>query len=277
MISGFSNAYFKRNKKFIKYLNCFIGLLNFHPMNKLLIVAFLLTGPCHYALAQLKEIRNIQHRLPSIKEEKARIDALNQLAFFMQLKSPDSSYHLANEARELAARLEYKKGLADAYKTFGGLLLDQNSYLCARYLHDALDLYRELGFKQGESMTLMNISNLLYVDQDSTHAKAYLVQAYQIGQTLEKDSVLSIILMNMLYRDTCFQCAHMDIMFKKGRDIAQKYHDERMILSYKQLQGYILWNRGDYAKGVKILEDGLPLCDSAGDEFEKMNIYQRLC
>lgn len=244
-------------------------------LKNLLIAAFLLTA--HYAPAQLKEIRTIQQNLPFVKNGKPRIDALNRLAFLMQLKSPDSSYHFALEAREQAARIEYKKGLADAYKTFGTLLTDQNSYLCAKYLHDALDLYREMGLKQEESMTLMNISNLLYVEQDSAHAKEYLMQAYRLGQTLKKDSVLSVILINMLYRDNSFHSTQMDTLYKRGLTIAQKYGDERMMLSYKQLQGHILWNRGHHAEAVQLLENMLPTCDSTGNEFEKMNIYQRLC
>lgn len=228
------------------------------------------------AFSQLREIRQWQKALPTIKDSLLKTDALNRLGQLMSNRFPDSSYFYLNQAKSMAVRLDYTKGVADAYRTYGVLLTGENSYLAASYLDGALDRYRTIDNKEGESMTLMNIANLLYFDDDTTNARNYLVQSYKIAQAIPKDSVLAIIINNINLHSTDFLSPETDKLLKKGQSIALKYNDERMLLYFRLFGIYRKWYRDDKDDANDLLVASLKSADSIGNEYVRLSILQQL-
>src|SRR6478735_4379739 len=109
--------------------------------------------------SQLREIRALEHNLPFIKDSSAKNDALNRLAQLMNDCRPDSSYYYAEMAKKMAERMNYTKGMATAYKTYGMVLGGNNNFLAASYLNNAIEKFQSIGDREGESMALMNIAN----------------------------------------------------------------------------------------------------------------------
>jgi len=228
------------------------------------------------AFSQLREIRQWQRVLPSIKDSTLKTDALNRLGQLMASRYPDSSYFYLTAARNMAVKMDYTKGVADAYKTYGVLLTGENSYLAASYLDGALDRYRAINDKEGESMVLMNIANLLYFDDDTANARNYLVQSYHIAQTVPKDSVLSIIINNINLHSPDFLSRNTDALLKEGRSIAQKYKDERMLVYFKLFDIYRKWCHGDKDDANDLMVNALKSADSIGNEYVRLSIFQQL-
>lgn len=241
---------------------------------KVVLLAVLLCS--RPAFSQLREIRQWQKVLPQIKDSVLKADALNRLGQLMSNRFPDSSYFYLNQAKNIAVRLEYTKGIADAYRTYGVLLTGENSYLAASYLDGALDRYRAIGNKEGESMVLMNIANLLYFDEDTTNAHSYLAQSYKIAQTVPKDSVLSIIINNINLHSPNFLSHNTDVLLRKGRLIAQKYKDERMLVYFKLFDIYRKWCHDDKDDANDLLAGALKSADSIGNEYVRLSIFQQL-
>jgi len=239
------------------------------------ILLFLLFCSCT-AFSQLKEIRQLQRNLPFITDSALKINALNRIGNLLTNHYPDSSYVYASEAKKLAGNIGYIKGIADADKTYGILLTGQNSFLAATYLNQCLEQYRAINDKEGECMVLMNIANLLYVDQDSVNAHAYLLQSYRVGLTVPKDSVLFIIINNINLHNSSFINPATTSLFKRGSAIASKYHDERMVLYYKLFNGYREWFSGKKPQVIALLKSSLKSADSIGNEYIKLSIYLQL-
>jgi signal transduction histidine kinase len=229
---------------------------------------------CSYsAFSQLKEIRALQHTLPFIKDSSAKNDALNRLAQLMNDRRPDSSYYYAEMAKKMAERMNYTKGMAMAYKTYGMVLGGNNNYLAASYLSNAIEKFQSIGDKEGESMAVMNMANLLYLDEDTTNGLAYLIKAHQMTLTLTKDSVRAIAMNNIIMRSRDFLDQKTSMLYNEGRVIAKKYKDERTILYYKLFEGRRLWARGSRDSSLQLLQSCLQDADSIGNEAIKLTIY----
>lgn len=243
-------------------------------LSKAVLLSLLLFG--QITLAQRYEIKQLQKQLPTITDSVLKTDKLNRLAQLMAAWHPDSGYYYLSQARTLAVRMNYRKGIADAYKTYGLLLTGEDGYLAATYLNGALERYRSLKDKQGEAMTLMNLANLMYTDQDSTNAYSYLMQSYKVASTLRKDSVLSIIINNIILHSSDFLSPSCDSMLKRGSAIAKKYNDGRMILYFKLFGFYQQWYKGEKLKANQLILASLKSADSIGNEYVKLSIYLQL-
>lgn len=228
------------------------------------------------AFSQLHEIRALQLQLPKIKDSIAKNDVLNRLAVLMVSRDPDSSYSYLRLAHNMAERMDYIRGVATAYKTYGVLLTGNNNYLAAQYLSNCLDKFRSIKDKEGESMALMNVANLMYLDNDSTNAYKYLIKSYQLTLMLSKDSVRSIIMNNINLHSPSYLNPEVNRMYQTGKSIALKYRDDRMILYFKLFEGYQLWERGQRRKALGILKSSLKTADSIGNKLLKLSIYYEL-
>ena len=227
----------------------------------------------HLAFSQLREIRALQRTLPLMKEGTKKNDVLTRLAQLMTERQPDSSYYYLKAARAMAERMNYTKGIGRVYKTYGALLSGNNNYLAASYLHNAIDTFKTIGDKEGESMALMNISNLLYMDGDSTNAHAFLMKSYRMTLSLTKDSVRSIVMNNLNMRSPDYLSPRVNALYREGYAIAKKYRDDRTILYFKLFESNRLWGSGRREMSLQLLKSSLKTADSIGNNVLKLSFY----
>ncbi|MES2372561.1 MAG: HAMP domain-containing sensor histidine kinase [Bacteroidota bacterium] len=228
------------------------------------------------AFSQLQEIRVLQRSLPLVKDSIEKNDVLIRLAQLMGDRQPDSSYYYLRIAKAMAERMNYAKGMAMVYKTYGSVLGGNNNYLAATYLNNAIEKFQAIGDKEGESMALMNMANLMYLDEDSVNADAYLKKSYQMTLSLAKDSVRSIIMNNLNLHSPNILDPQVDAFYKEGSAIAKKYRDGRMMLYYKFFEGLLSWEKGSRYKSLQILKSSLQTADSIGNVALKLSVYFQL-
>lgn len=123
------------------------------------------------------------------------VDQLNQRAVLSQQKKLDTTFLYATKAREIATRLDYTKGKADAWQTLGNYYgLNNNNYLSIRYYMDALQAYKKLNDSIGIGQLYVCISN--YYEQSGQHPSAVedANKAIAIGRLLRNDSVYALAL-----------------------------------------------------------------------------------
>lgn len=123
------------------------------------------------------------------------VDQLNRRAILSQQKKLDTTFFYATKAREIATRLDYTKGKADAWQTLGNYYgLNNNNYLSIRYYMDALQAYKKLNDSIGIGQLYVCIS--AYYEQSGQHGAAldYAGKAMEIGRQLRNDSVYAMAL-----------------------------------------------------------------------------------
>ncbi|GEP49817.1 hypothetical protein FNO01nite_04890 [Flavobacterium noncentrifugens] len=230
----------------------------------------------HIAAAQRMEMAALKNRLPHIKEKQQYIDALNRLAMLSHLRYKDSCLVYASKAMSLSEQAGYKKGIADALNCEAIYYMSVNNYLSARYFNDALQLYRQLEDRENEAQLLMNLSVLLYTNNNPAEAVKYIYRAEKLSRSLQNDSIRSIILSDILTLDHKLPLAKYKAYYDEGLGIAKKHKDYRMIISYENNRGTLLYNDGRKAEGIAILERSEKLADSVGCEYVQTTAFMTL-
>ncbi len=224
-----------------------------------------------FASAQREELRKLIQSLPQLHEQKAYIDALNRIAMLSHLRYRDSCRIYAEKALVLSRKQHYENGIADALNNQGIYYISVNNYQSALYFNDALEIYRKLGNRENESQMLMNLSVLLFTDKNEKEALRYIYKAEQISRHLPNDSIRSIILSDILTLDRKLSVKEYGRIFREGQAIAEKHRDYRMMISYANNEGTMLYNAGKREEGLKILLDSEKLADSVGCEYVKVS------
>jgi len=108
--------------------------------------------------AQGDEATGLKQRLNHITDSMSYVDVLNRLALISYEQSADTTFHYAVRARQLADRLHYKKGKADALNNLGVVYdIKGNRQLALKYYNDAHVAYVQMDDTVNRVQTLMNI------------------------------------------------------------------------------------------------------------------------
>ncbi|SFE08437.1 tetratricopeptide repeat-containing sensor histidine kinase [Flavobacterium phragmitis] len=239
----------------------------------LAIIFFLIAGT---SVSQTKEINALQLSLKKVSDRKVLVDKYNRLAMLSQMRFRDSCHYYSLKALKIANDINYLKGTADALNCQGIYYLSTNNYLSAKYFNDALAIYRMIGDQENQAQLLMNMSVLMFVDNNRTEAKKYIYRAYEQSKISGRDSIQSIILSDILTMDGSLTNEARDRIFKKGLAVAQKYKDYPMIISYQNNLGTELYNKGEKLQGVRILTQSVKLAQREGSEYVKVSAYMTL-
>ncbi|MBB5638153.1 signal transduction histidine kinase [Pedobacter cryoconitis] len=228
---------------------------------------------CTPVFSQTHEINRLESSLPSIKDSIKYIDALNRIAMLSHMNYRDSCGYYAQKAKEIAVRLNYSKGIADAYNCEGISNISVNNYLSAKYFNDALRIYKSIDDQENVCQLLMNIGLMMDVDKDEKEAIRYIYMAYEKSKSLKHDSIRSLIISNLIFIDPSLSKSKLKELFAQGKAIAEKYKDERLLLFYENTRGIELYNAGEKQRGIAVQIQTLNKADSLGLQNSKVDIY----
>src|SRR5260221_3358094 len=111
------------------------------------------------AYSQDEAIQTLKQTLPSITDSFRYVDALNRIGMLSYEQNVDTTLFYANKARDIARRINYTKGIADATNNLAVYFdINGNAELALRYYSDAHQQYTTLGDSSNLVQTLMNIA-----------------------------------------------------------------------------------------------------------------------
>ncbi len=233
--------------------------------------------------AQDKVIRQLRDNLLQQTDSIAYTDVLNQLGMQYHLSNIDSCFWYAVKARGIATRYNDTRGLAGALNNLSIFYaLKDNQKQAIEYGFKALLLYRELEDQQNICQMLMNLSVYHFFEGMKPESDQYLYQAMNLGKTLARDSIYSLVLINYASR---FQddSTHRDSVkwaLEKSKEIIRKYPGSRDIYYIQAFEADEWMKEGEGARAVqriselteKALKDGLVLV--AIDLLEHIDSYR---
>jgi signal transduction histidine kinase len=211
---------------------------------------------CAVCYGQINDIRQLQKRLPFIKDSFQYVDALNRLGILLYEKNVDSTFYFTEKARNIADRLQYAKGKADAANNMG-IVYDMKGdlQLALRYYNDASNRYRAVNDTANVVQAVMNIAMVYQEIGKDQKAINSFKNAIATGKNLSRDSIMSLVWYDylMLYPNN-FSKDSTQFYINKVRQIASKYNDKRVLLAIEQLtaDNYIKNNQRD--KGIAMLQ-----------------------
>lgn len=210
-----------------------------------------------FSVGQDSSIATIERGLPAIADSFQLVDGFNRLSILFYEKNIDSTFHYAAKAREIATRLKYEKGIADAANNIGIFYdIKGEAELSLRYYNNASLMYASIGDSSNVIQTWMNIAVVYYLIGKPAKGDGYFKDAFRWGNRLSNDSIMSLVYANyvLIHADSISKDS-TDLYLKKAYSIAEKYRDARVILQVEQLMANRLIADGERKPGLILLEE----------------------
>lgn len=125
-----------------------------------------------------------------------RVNVLNALSKVLSHSNPDSAILIATEAKTLAEKVQYKAGLALAYKNVGlGYYLQGKYKEAVLFWQDATKVYEALGDKRGVANMLNNQGAVYFNQGDDAKALELYLNSLKISEDIN-DTVRIVTALN---------------------------------------------------------------------------------
>lgn len=211
------------------------------------------------AYSQEEVIHALQRTLASVTDSSRYVDALNRIGMLFYEENADTTLFYATKARDIARRINYIKGIADATNNLAIYFdINGNAELALRYYSDAYKQYTGLGDSSNLVQTLMNIAMVYNTKGNTEKALDHYKKAMSFGATFGQDSIMSLVIYNFLLQyPQQFAADSVDHYIGKAIRIAQKYHDIRLLLAIEQLKANRYIQEGQRDVGIRLLEHAL--------------------
>lgn len=211
--------------------------------------------------AQGDEATGLKQRLNHITDSMSYVDVLNRLALISYEQSADTTFHYAVRARQLADRLHYKKGKADALNNLGVVYdIKGNRQLALKYYNDAHVAYVQMDDTVNRVQTLMNIGGVYKQLERDDRSAEYFESALDLGYTLAYDSILSLVIYNylLLFPERIDEAESQRYMHD-ARNIATRYDDARTLIALDHLAAQALIDGGQRDAGLALWDSVINL------------------
>src|SRR5581483_7795250 len=144
----------------------------------------------HFPLfSQIDQIDSLKKIVSTERNDTFKVNNLLNLSKKLFSTSPDEAIVYASQARDISAKLNYRKGEATAYKNIGIGHYWQGEYVDAIHNYEkAMALFDSLGDKVGIANIQSNIGAIYFNQSDDERALEYYLQSLktseEVGDTL---------------------------------------------------------------------------------------------
>lgn len=193
-------------------------------------------------------------------------------------QSADTTLVYATKARDIARRINYPKGVADATNNLGVFFdINGSSELALHYYSDAYNFYNQLKDTSNVAQTLMNMAMVYNTNGNDDKAIARYSEAMRIASTLSQDSILSLVIYNFLLQyPNAFKTDSVDFYIGKATRIAERYNDVRTLIAVGQLKANRYLQAGKRDTAIQILQQSLDGCMQHKLYFMSLDILSEL-
>lgn len=185
------------------------------------------------------------------------------------MRNLDSALYYGIKAKEMATRLQYPKGAADADNVIATIFAMRGMYQeSLQLLTHALSAYSVQQDSANVSQVRINMSNVYRSLGDSTKALNLLRQVIRTGR---KDSIMSLAYANYCMANSTLSDDSTQYYINKTREIASRYNDYRMLIGVKELESDFLLKKGRNKESLKVLATAL--AEARKYELNEQEIY----
>lgn len=230
-------------------------------VTKLILCLFLLS--CYSkTIAENAVIDSLQTRLDITKDKKEQIDILNQLSYEFYQIDIQKTFEYATRSLELAKRINYQKGTAQALRYLGiGYLVRQNFPESIAKNQASLGISRQIN----DTVLIASALNNIGINYERLgvpkEAITYYLESLQYSRSNGDDRMLCFTYRNIafLYQKLGDETKAIEF-FNKGGEVARN-SDHHMIIYIADLTDASNYRRnGQYEKAIESLNKALSLC-----------------
>jgi signal transduction histidine kinase len=245
---------------------------------KTVLNLFFLTLYFSSVYGQDEAVYSVKNRLHTITDSPSYVDALNRISMLSYEQSADTTLVYATKARDIARRIDYPKGIADATNNLG-IFFDINgsSELALHYYSDAYNFYNQLRDTSNAAQALMNMAMVYNTNGNDKKSIARYSEALRIASSSSRDSILSLVIYNFLLQyPNSFAQDSVDFYIDKATRIAGQYHDNAMLTAIGQLKANRYLQAGRRDTAIQILRASLDSCMKHKQYFTSLDLLSEL-
>ncbi|MRG44512.1 hypothetical protein GFS24_05275 [Chitinophaga sp. SYP-B3965] len=244
-------------------------------MQGILLFIFLFSGK---VIAQTALIKEAKAKLVFSKDSIERVNTLNRVGFLYHEKDIDSCFSYGMKAKILAGKIHYAKGIADADNVLAISLGLRGLYKESLELFNtALKSYRQQADTSNIAQVLMNMALTYNLVGDTTKEKLFYLEAMTTAGRTKQDSILSLVYLNYAISNSeAFLEDSVRYYLDKSQAIAQRYNDDRILISVSLERAYLLMNTDKHEEALLLIQRALDKSRNDGVEYLEMNILGQL-
>lgn len=143
-------------------------------------------------------IDSLRLKLQTAAEDTNKVHLLYQLSYHYPYINPDEGIKCGKQALELAEKLSWKRGIADANATIGGNYANKADYANAlAYEYKALEMYEDLKDSSRQAVMFRNIGIVHHTSKNQEKALEYYDKGLHIYEALHDSEGIAAIYSNM--------------------------------------------------------------------------------
>jgi len=221
---------------------------------------------------------SLYQQLGKAKEDTNKVILLHQLCWEYRTSNPGKAYVFGHQAIELAQKLQYDRGLANAYNRLGVVHYRQGNYVEATTsLLNALVYWEKLGDKRGMAKSYSNLGNVFSDQLNYDKALEYYLQAVEMANETRDDRMLSTYYINIgtIYTEQR-NYGHARDFFNEALKIARHYGDKAQEAQLLNNMGVTLQRSKKPQEGLSYFREALALNDALADKREMATCYMNM-
>lgn len=234
-----------------------------------------------HAAAQGPQLPVLLQELHEQRDSAAYVNTLGKIGTLYMMINIDSGFRYAIRELEIAERLKYPQGIADAFDVISyRYALKTDFSIAAIYAYRALQLHKSLA----DSMRICNTLNNLYLYYLNMGRKEdagnYFYEAFQMASRLPaaQDSLYSMLLVNYamrFYQDSTRKDS-LQWALRKAGQLADKYPQSRFSLYIDAFEADSLVRQGRGKEGEAAINRLATAALHRGLPYVAMEIYSHL-
>jgi adenylate cyclase len=211
---------------------------------------------CFYTIAFANEVDSLKKILATTIVDSIRVDVLNELCKNLFNTNPDTSIIIAGSAKSLAEQIDYKAGLALAFKNIGkGYYLEGKYKEAILNWQQAIEVYKLLNDKKGVANMLSNQGAVYFNQGDDAKALELHLLSLKMSEALNDTLRILTSLTNIggVYSNKEATRNKALEYFLRSYSLSLAIKDDYSIGTCAVNLGELYYKLGDDAKALKYL------------------------
>ena len=151
--------------------------------------------PC---IGQHSDSDSLKRVLSAVKDDTAKVNKLLQLSKDYMTSAPAEAINYGAKARDLAQKLKFNPGKANALKNIGMVYYNQTKYVEAiEYWSQSYLLFDSIGDKINESLLLNNLGSVYMNEGNDAKALEYYFKSLQLAEESGDKHKIAIAMANI--------------------------------------------------------------------------------
>jgi two-component system, sensor histidine kinase and response regulator len=240
-----------------------------------LFFALIVSNPLQ---AQITSVDSLESLIKSLPSDTNKVWLLNNLVTSLREKDNNKALVYANQAKDLAELLNYKKGLAIGLENLGWILYRKGDYSKSFDLSvQALKVNEEMADRAAMARCLINISAIHFEQRQYELAIGNFKQAFSIAEDIGDKKTMARSLNNIAF---CFeQMEALDSAYgyaSSALGISQQIKESYMTAFAMRTIGDVYSARKDYDAAIENFKKCLSIADEKENTFLRVSTVHRL-